>query len=346
MGKKHFSSEDKADRRGGRSAGGPGGFGNGGRPERSGPGGPAGRGGERERGGYSAARPGNGRPPTNGAFGRPANGAFVGGGKFGGAEKRPFGAGGREGGGFGNKSFGSKEYGARDGGFRPGTDRPDRPRLGKEQRTGTSYGRSADRPERGSFGAERPERGEQRGPVAPDARPIRPYQPQQNWNGQPYRRDGVKAVPRGEPGERNRKFQKQNPFEPGDSSAPRNPGSFGRSTPRESEAFARPEERGPNRPIRSARPFGANPPQPREERPERRDTGAERDRDGAAERRADEAAFGRKFTPGAFGKRAGTPPVAGGFGASRSTGERPGSYEKRAVGERWTPAPGSFAERR
>ena len=390
MGKKHFS-EDKADRRGGRSAGGPGGFG-GGKSDRPGASGPAGRGGDRDRGGdrggYSAARPGNGRPATNGAFGRPATngafgrpatgGSFGGGRKFGEGEKRPYGAGAgnREGGsGFGNKSFGggsrsfgNKEFGQREpGGFRPGADRPterrdrdDRPRLGKEQRTGTSYGRSAEpRPERSSFGSDlndRGDRGEQRGSDAADARPIRPYQAKENWSGQPYRRDGVKAVPRGGPGERNRSFQKQNPNDQRESSEPRNSGSFGRSTPREPEAFQRSEERGeergPNRPIRSARPFDATPPTPREERGERREERGERreeprgerreergarDETADRERRGDEAAFGRKFTPGAFGKREGS--------AGRSTGERPATYEKRST-ERWTPTPGSFAERR
>ena len=372
MGKKHFS-EDKADRRGGRSAGGPGGF-SGSRSDRPSPGGAAGRGGDRDRS-HSSSRPpaGNGRPATNGAFGRPAaggafgrpaNGAFGGGRKFGDGEKRTYGAGAgnREGGSsFGNrsnggKSFGSKDFGQREsGGFRPGadrSDRPDRPRLGKEQRTGTSYGRTAEpRPERSSFGSDRGDRndrGEQRGASDADARPIRPYQAKENWSGQPYRREGEKAVPRGGPGERNRKFQKSNPNEPIESIAPRNSGSFGRSTPREPEDFQRSEERGPNRPIRSARPFDATPPQPREERSERRDSGAERDGGEdrrSAERRGDEAAFGRKFTPGAFGKRDGSA-SASGYGAARSTGERPGGYEKRSSNERWTPTPGSFAERR
>ena len=70
MGKKHFS-DDSADRRGGRNAGGPGGFGNN-----------ASRGGS-DRGGYGSERGprngdrpayGNGRPASNGAFGRPAAG--------------------------------------------------------------------------------------------------------------------------------------------------------------------------------------------------------------------------------------------------------------------------------
>ena len=345
MGKKHFS-EDKADRRGGRNTGGPGGFSN--KSERPSASGPANRGGER--GGYAGARPATngafGRPATNGAFGRPGtSGAFGGGKKFGDGEKRTYGAGNREGGFGGGKSFGNKfapkEYGQREqGGFRPGGERPERPRLGKEQRTGTSYGRSAERPERGGFGNDRDER---RAPASDD-RPIRPYQPKENWNGQPYRREGEKAVPRGQPGERNRSFQKQNPNEQDAPTAPRG-GSFGRSTPREPENFERSEERGPNRPIRSARPFEANPPQPREERGERRDFGRERDSASDNDYRADQAAFGRKFTPGAFGRRDGGQAAPGGPGAGRSTGERPGSYEKRST-EKWTPAPGSFAERR
>lgn len=369
MGKKHFS-DNQADRRGGRSAGGPGGFGNStgrsssnerGGSERSG----SDRGGERsnDRGGYGSERGprngdrpayGNGRPASNGAFGRPANGAFgrpaagsgFGGKKFEGGEKRPYGSsyggGQREG---GSGGFG----GSRPGGssFRPGGDRPferrddsqrsAKPSFGKEQRTGTSYGRTV---EPRNYGVDR---GEQRA----DARPIREYQPKENWSGQPYRRDGEKAVPRGVPGERNRKFQKSNPNEPAEDRASRTSGgSFGRSTPRESEGFERSaersEERGPNRPIRAARPFEANPPQPREEREERgerRDFGAERSEASNADYRADKAAFGHKFTPGAFGRgRDGAP-------AGRSSGERPGAYEKRST-ERWTPAPGSFAERR
>ncbi|GAA3958315.1 pseudouridine synthase [Hymenobacter antarcticus] len=371
MGKKHFS-EDKADRRGGRSAGGPGGFGGSAA---------AGRGGERsndrnerggnerggsdrggnDRGGFGKSRPATngafGRPATNGAFGRPAtNGAFGGGGKkFGDGEKRPYGSsyggGQREGGSsFGNKSFGGGNKFGNDRPFERRDDRAPRPGgFGKEQRTGTSYGRSAEpRPERGSFGgdrdrSDRSDRGEQRGP-ATEARPIRPYQPKENWGGQPYRREGEKAVPRGQPGERNRKFLKSNPNEDSDSS-PRSGGSFGRSTPREPENFergeSRSEERGPNRPIRSARPFDANPPQQREERSERRDSNIERDNANNADFRADQAAFGRKFTPGAFGRRGDSASAP-----SRSTGERPGSYEKPRSTERWSPTPGSFAERR
>ncbi|MDO7850877.1 pseudouridine synthase [Hymenobacter convexus] len=344
MGKKHFSdnNSNKADRRGGRpNTGGPGGFGNsaGRSNERGGYGADRGnsRGGERPA--YGNGRPASngafGRPATNGAFGRPSGGAFGGGKKFEGGEKRPYGSsygGGQREGGFGGKSFGND---------RPFERRDNRPSVGKEQRTGTSYGRTAaPRPERGGFGGDRDER---RGPAA-ESRPIREYQPKENWSGQPYRRDGEKAVPRGLPGERNRKFQKQNPNEPQEYGAPRSGGSFGRSTPREPENFdrnaERGEERGPNRPIRAARPFVAEPPQPREERYDRRDANIERANADDADYRADQAAFGRKFTPGAFGRRDGAP------GTGRSTGERSGAYEKRGPKEKWAPAPGSFAERR
>jgi 23S rRNA pseudouridine2605 synthase len=330
MGKKHFS-DNKTDRRGGHNTSGPGGFG------RS----------NDDRGGYSPARPENGRPATNGAFGRPAtngafgrpatNGAFGGGKKFGGeGEKRSFG--GPRPGGF-NNGFGDREQ--------SGGRSFERPRLGKEQRSGTGYGRSSEAPERRSFGGDRDN---QRGPEQREERPIRPYQPKENWNGQPYRREGEKAVPRGNPGERNRKFQKQNPFEQNESSAPRGGEGFGRSTPRESSSFQRSEENGPNRPIRAARPFDATPPQPREERGERREFGGER--------RESSQEYGRKSTPGAFGKRDDDRRPAGGPGAPRSYGERTGGFEKRSFGTDREgskfaprsygdrPAPGSFAERR
>ncbi|MDO7873153.1 pseudouridine synthase [Hymenobacter sp. ASUV-10] len=314
MGKKHFS-DDKADRRGGRDAGGPGGYGRG--NERGGERGGNDRGGER--GGYSSARPGNGRPPTNGAFGRPAtNGAFgrpsnggFGGKKFEGGEKRSFGGPrpeGRSGGFGGGKSFGSREQGAGGRPFeRPYERRDDRPRVGKEQRSGTGYGR---------FDRSQDDRAPRNNAPREDARPVSDYKPRENWSGQPYRRDGEKAVPRGNPGERNRKFVKQNPNEESAPARSFSPG-FGRSEPRESReegGFQRSEETGPNRPIRSARPFEANPPQPREERGA---GGYERDDEG------DRAAFGRKFTPGAFGKQEKFNPRHQGGDRPRSGSSRP-----------------------
>ena len=330
MGKKHFS-DNKADRRGDRPAGGPGGFGRG---NDRGNDRPTDRGHDRERGSYSGARPEAGRPATNGAFGRPSGG-FGGNRKPGGeGEKRSFGS--PRPGGAGGREFGGREQGAGRPYDRPYERRDDRPRVGKEQRSGTGYGRTDARDERRSF--EQPR----------DERPVREYQPKENWPGQPYRRDGEKAVPRGTPGERNRKFQKQSPFEKRDESTPRIGGDgFGRSTPRETSSFTPADEQGPNRPIRPARPFAVTPPQPREEqRPERRDFNRET--------REDSQAFGRKFTPGAFGKREGgdfnprsrgEQPTGGdkrNFGADRDGGRPTG----RGYGDRPAPAPGSFAERR
>ena len=285
MGKKHFS-DNNSDRRGGRNAGGPGGFGRG-----------------NERGGYSASRPEGGRPGTPGAFGRPSG--ANGGNKFGGGgEKRSFGGPRFEGAG-GREQRPSRPF------ERPYERRDERPGAGKEQRSGTSYGRFAGQPDKRSF--------EPR-----EERPVREYKPKENWPGQPYRRDGEKAVPRGNPGERNRKFQKQSPFERNEFGGERSNTGFGRSTPRESNDIERREETGPNRPVRAARPFSAEPPQPRDDR-----------RDFDRENREDSEAFGRKFTPGAFGKRDTR------FNPRSYNNERPNT---RSYGER--PAPGSFAERR
>ncbi len=347
MSKKHFS-DNQADRRGGRNGDGPGGFGrrNDNDNDRPGP-----RGGDRPDNRH--------RPPTNGAFG---NGP------------RPGGEGGER------RSYGPPRQGGSGGfgGGRPAERRDDRP--GKEQRSGTGYGRSA--PEPRSYGsreqyAGRDERGghDARRP-APDGRPVRPYQPRENWPGQPYRQEGRSAVPRGEAGERNRKFQKQNPNE--DRPASQGPG-FGRSTApdrggerrdgqrdersirdgrdsrddndrddrgRRDDGDGRDSgssERGPNRPIRSARPFSATPP----EGAERRDQGSYNDRNDRTprnrdERRgyepdqaADEAAFGRRFTAGAFGKRETNFNPRHPDGGSRSQGERPGGFASpRREGER------------
>lgn len=347
MGKQHFS-KDKGDRRGGA----PGGFGrptSGDRPS-----------GERRA--FSGDRPGGDRRPASGdrpggeRRAAPERGSF---GNSRGAERGSSSAGRDAGGngysagrpsfGGGGKRFGSdaerRPFG-QGGGSSFGARREERPNAAKEQRTGTSYGRtdrSTERPAREGFG--RREGGS-------DERPARPYQPRENWSGQPYRQEGRPAVPRGTPGERNRKFQKQNPYEASENTAPTGSGNagFGRSTPRE-ESSSRPDERGPNRPIRAARPFGATPPQPREERGEERGAGGDRPYNG---QRGGEGGFERKFTPGAFGRRDGAP------SAPRSYGERPGGFEKRGFGgEREAtrvgnarpdgderPALGKFAQRR
>jgi len=382
MGKQHFS-KDKNDRRGGGSSGS-------GRPSSSDrpssdrrsfssdrpsgdrrPGtGPGGFGGNRgaERGGASreqsgGASYGGGRPSFGGAGREQSGGASYGGGRpsFGGAgREQSGGTGGRPSFGGGGKRFGNdaerRPYGQGSGASFGSARRDERPTGGKEQRTGTSYGRTERSPERPA------REGSGRSSGGADERPARPYQPRENWSGQPYRQEGRPAVPRGTSGERNRKFQKQNPYEAtdGDTGASRGNTGFGRSTPREESAPRPSEERGLNRPIRSARPFEANPPQPREERgSDRNDRSTGGDRDGTRDRgfgsaRGGEGGFERKFTPGAFGRRDGAP------SPPRGNGERPGGFEKRGFGgerdavrvgnahpdgdER--PALGKFAQRR
>ncbi|WP_375419184.1 pseudouridine synthase [uncultured Hymenobacter sp.] len=375
MGKKHFS-DDKPGRRGPASAGGrsggfrpggderrpgagaPGSYGNrssasgGGRPER---GNAAGAGGGRpERGGYSPARPAFGRPPG-------------GGGRDAGFGARPTGGPGREEGGFGGpRSYGNsagrrfdrdeqrgpanRNSGASGGPGRYGRPTGERPNQRGERR---SYGGD----ERGSRDNRPDSRRDE-----PLARPVRPYEPRQNWSGQPYRTEGQGAVPRGAPGERNRKFQKQNPFE-ADQPAER-------PAPRE-ESFRRPEaaddrrETGADRPIRAARPFTATPAFPKEEGGresgrsggfERRSTPPPREggfgsRSGGEQRRDTGSAFGRDAgagrdgggrgserpapTPGAFGRKPGARP---GFGPERS-----GRDEQRPVG---SSGPGYFKQLR
>ncbi len=356
MGKQHFS-KDKNDRRGGA----PGGFG---RP--TSPGGDRRSGsGDRpggERRSFSGDRPAGDRRPSFGdrpAGDRPGGERRPSFGDRPGGERRPSfgdrpGGGSREQGGSGysagRPSFGGggkrfsgdaerRPYG-QGGGSSFGARRDERSDAAKEQRTGTSYGRTdrgTERPAREGFG---------RSSGGADERPARPYQPRENWSGQPYRQEGRPAVPRGTPGERNRKFQKQSPFESNEGSASVGAPGFGRSTPRE-DGGSRSDERGPSRPIRAARPFDATPPQPREERGDRE---GGRDRGFGGPRGGE---FERKFTPGAFGRRDGAPSTA-----PRSYGERPGGFEKRGFGDRdatrpddrpeadGRPALGKFAQRR
>lgn len=200
------------------------------------------RGGDGRRNDYDARR-GNDRPAFGG---RPAEGGFGGnsrpfgnrgGGSFGGGPRK-FGEGGsfgrdeRRG---GDNRFGRDERPARDSRFGGGDAR--------------SAGRNDDRrdnrrdPRReGGFGGE--PRDEQRA-----ERPVRNFEPKQTWGGQPYRRqDGEQAVPRGMPGERNRKFIKQNP-NAADEPRPEAP------RPRAQEDFAGSREYGPDRPVRPARAF-------------------------------------------------------------------------------------------
>ena len=356
MGKKHFS-DDKPGRRGPASSGGRSSFRPGGddrrpsaggsaRPGAGGPGSYGNRsgapsGGRPERGGYSPARPAFGARPGAGG---PRDSGFGG--------PRPTGGPGREEGGFGKP----RTYGNTAGRRFDRDERGPGNRGGDDSRNSRPAG---PRDERRSYGdADRGGRDNRRDEQS--ARPPRAYEPRQNWPGQPYRTEGKSAVPRGESGERNRKFQKQSPFE-----SERPAGRpVERETPREAR---RPEgndehrESGADRPIRAARPFTAKPDFPKDERRDDNPRGGDR-REGGFERREERGSFTRRpdapreggfsreggfnrstgeqrrETGGAFGRETGTP---GAFG--RKPGARPGAGPERPAGNS---GPGYFKQLR
>ncbi|QIL76467.1 pseudouridine synthase [Hymenobacter sp. HDW8] len=264
------------------------------------------------RGSDFPSRPAFGRPNTGGNTG--GGGRFSGGnagGKFGDRGSRP------SGGDFGR----GDERGPR-GNFAPRRDSDSRPpfKRNNNERPTRSFDRDAprrfdDRRDSG-FGRDRDRA---------DERPAQPYQPKANWPGQPYRQEGKPAVPRGGSGERNRKFNKVNPFEadkPVPAKAPYEP-----DTRRDS----RNDETGPDRPIRPARPFDfKNAPQERDtDRDDQR-------REGGYERRdRTESSFGgprrdddrSKFAPRGEQRR------EGGFG-SRNPDDKRGNFAPRSTGER------------
>ncbi|MBC6612308.1 pseudouridine synthase [Hymenobacter sp. BT507] len=123
-------------------------------------------------------------------------------------------------------------------------------------------------------------------------RPVRAYESRETWSGQPYRQEGKPTVPRGAPGERNRKFQKANPNADVPSFRP------------QPEAPTRPERNeatGTDRPIRAARPFDYRG------KPEEGNTGSERPartfERGNEDRRDNRGSYGDRKTAGGFGKR-------------------------------------------
>ncbi|OWP63468.1 hypothetical protein CDA63_08810 [Hymenobacter amundsenii] len=148
------------------------------------------------------------------SFGRPSEGGFGG--------PRKFGSGG------GSSPGGPRKFGT-------GGDN----RFGRDARPA----RDNDRRE-GGFGREsRDER---------PARPVRDFESKKTWQGQPYRReDGELSVPRGLPGERNRKFVKQNP-NAADEPRPEAP------RPRPEADYQGSKDYGPERPVRPARAFDPN----------------------------------------------------------------------------------------
>jgi 23S rRNA pseudouridine2605 synthase len=82
-----------------------------------------------------------------------------------------------------------------------------------------------------------------------DERPVKPFEPKGTWAGQPYRHEDKPAVPRGDRGERNRKFNKVGP-NPAPAAAPQK--AFDNDEYRAPEPGA---DLGPDREIRPARPF-------------------------------------------------------------------------------------------
>ncbi|QIX61526.1 pseudouridine synthase [Hymenobacter sp. BT18] len=158
-----------------------------------------------------------------------------------------------------------------------------------------------------------------------EERPVRAFEPRETWGGQPYRQEGRPAVPRGMPGERNRKFVKQDPR------GPRPDTEFRPSAP----APAREERQvSGDREVRPARQFDyrGRPENLDADRPVQRPESGPRDY-----RAPREEAGSRDRKPGGFGARRETGFGGGSFGEKRTS--RPGSFgadkrEGRAYGER------------
>ena len=281
-------------------------------------------GGANSREGGSAPRSGFGRSTGD----RPTS--FGGSKKFGGPKKFGAGAGGfnrsSEGGagGYRSRDNDARPYGNRqsDGGANRSFDR-NAPRRDDDRRSG-SYGNS-----RGN-----------------DERPARPFEPKQTWNGQPYRREGEQAVPRGGAGERNRKFVKVDPNRKDEPITPRQP-DFNREDRAD-------ENLGPDRAVRPARPFdfrgrpeGFN--EAEQPSPARRESSEDRPRGNYAERR--EGGFGSRSTGerSSFGSRSFGERREGGFGANRNTGGPERSFGSRPAnqgfGERTESPTRPFGER-
>ena len=208
---------------------------------------------------------------------------------------------------FGDRSRGSSSFPSRPSFGRPGSFGGGRSsggasrEFGRDDRGGNNRG-SFDRgandrgpsDRRGSFDQRDDRRGQDYGQREErSSRPVKSYEPKANWSGQPYRREeGQPAVPRGMPGERNRKFQKQNPNESYRDERPESPrpryaedNNDFRSRPTNSAPDAeRDQEMGPNRPIRPARPFDFRNP-PVDFREDQDDRASRNDRDDRPARR-------------------------------------------------------------
>lgn len=159
-----------------------------------------------------------------------------------------------------------------------------------------------------------------------EERPIQNFEPKKSWQGQPYQQEGKPTVPRGLPGERNRKFVKQNP-RPEEAPRPTNFPAQG-SRP---EADSR-NSSGGEREIRPARPFdyrGRPDDLPTDRRDARR--GEERP---ASRSSRPESSFGADrrerrdggFGGGSFGEKRTARP--GGFGGTDKRESRPYGEER------------------
>ncbi|WP_240737336.1 pseudouridine synthase [Hymenobacter metallicola] len=221
---------------------------------------------------------------------------------------------------FGGNEGGPRKFGSGPGGFGRNEGSGSRGSFGGSRRDGGD--------ERRSFGRDNERNGFRRNDERRDERPARPYEPKANWPGQPYQQEGKPAVPRGGAGERNRKFNKVNPFVQPKPSMPEPPVDFHREE--------RDADTGPNRAIRPARPFdfrGVPEGFNREEKPrtERSESGFGREeRRSTPDRR--ESGFGNR----SFGERPsfGSKPYgdkreARGDSKPRTFGDKPAYGDKR-----------------
>ncbi|AHJ99853.1 pseudouridine synthase [Hymenobacter swuensis] len=233
------------------------------------------------------------------SFGRSSGGSFSGPRKFGNSPGGSFG---------GPKKFGTSSG---SGSFNRG---------GRDFRGGDDTRRSS------GFGDNREER------------PVREFEPKKTWQGQPYRsQEGQSAVPRGLPGERNRKFIKQNP-NPQDE-----PQEF---RPRQEEARPMREAAPGEREIRAARPFDFrgrpsdldNEQSEQAARPERIERPSRSEWSERTERPARFEADDRRERPV---RRADD------SGERRDFGSRkPQGFGAGAAGEKRTSRPGAFGDKR
>ena len=350
MGKQHFSANDKSGRR-------PAGRSGADRNERS-------YGNRPSAGGYGS-RPDQGERPERGSRSEGSREGYS-------AARPAFGQGGRPGaaagnrpGGYGDNRRGSGERPSGGGNFRE--NRGERPAYGQRPTTG----------ERPSYNERRPSYGDRPGyNERRDDRPRRPEgerpgyggeeRPKKSlWQGQPVRYEGKPTVPRGQPGERNRKFIKQDPSAPaGEKAATRPAGSETRPAYQGRDERRAWEERGTGKPSS----YGAKPYQgSRDDEAPRRSYG---NREGSRENDRSENRYGAERRPA--GNREGDErgyqrderrPAAGregGYdkprreenyerrpaGSSAESGRRESSYDRpRSTGERPS-AGGTFRERR